>query len=165
MDYSLPVSSVHGIFLIRVLCFLLQGIFLTQGLNLSSMSGSPALAEDLGSIPELGGSSGEGNGYSLQYSGLENSVDRGAWWATAHRVTKSRPQLRTNPCSFPLPWELWIPNFPWPQWCGSFLLSFLYISSTLLVMLSISEYFLWAGQPDSYNLSWELQLQLKPSAE
>ena len=122
-------------------------------------------AEDLGSIPELGGSSGEGNGYSLQYSGLENSVDRGAWWATAHRVTKSRPQLRTNPCSFPLPWELWIPNFPWPQWCGSFLLSFLYISSTLLVMLSISEYFLWAGQPDSYNLSWELQLQLKPSAE
>ena len=45
MDYSLPVSSVHGIFLIRVLHFLLQGIFLTQGLNLSSISGSLALAD------------------------------------------------------------------------------------------------------------------------
>ena len=58
-------------------------------------------AEDLGSIPESGRSSGEGNGYSLQYSGLENSVDRGAWWATAYRVTKSRPQLRTNTSNFP----------------------------------------------------------------
>ena len=31
---------------------------------------------------------GEGNGYPLQYSGLENSMDRGAWWATVHRVTE-----------------------------------------------------------------------------
>ena len=34
---------------------------------------------DLGSIPELGRSSGEGNSYPFQYSGLENSMDRGAW--------------------------------------------------------------------------------------
>ena len=34
---------------------------------------------DLGSIPGLGGSSGEGNGQPLQYSGIENSMDRGAW--------------------------------------------------------------------------------------
>ena len=39
---------------------------------------------DLGSIPGLGRSPGEGNGYPLQYSGLENSMDRGAWWATVH---------------------------------------------------------------------------------
>ena len=32
----------------------------------------------------------EGNGNPLQYSCLENSIDRGAWWATAHGVTKSR---------------------------------------------------------------------------
>ena len=32
----------------------------------------------------------KGNGYSLQYSCLENSMDRGAWWAAVHRVTKSR---------------------------------------------------------------------------
>ena len=45
-------------------------------------------AGDLGSIPGLGQSFGEGNGYPLQYSGLENSMDRGAWWATVHGVTK-----------------------------------------------------------------------------
>ena len=37
--------------------------------------------------------SGEGNGNSLQYSWLENSMDRGAWWATAHGVAKSRTRL------------------------------------------------------------------------
>ena len=37
---------------------------------------------DLGAIPGLGRSPGEGNSYSLQYSGLENSMDRGAWPAT-----------------------------------------------------------------------------------
>ena len=44
---------------------------------------------DLGSIPGLGRSPGEGNGNPLQYSCLENPVDRGAWWATVHKVTKS----------------------------------------------------------------------------
>ena len=39
-------------------------------------------AGDLGSIPGLGISPGEGNGYILQYSGLDNSMDRGAWWET-----------------------------------------------------------------------------------
>ena len=46
--------------------------------------------EDLGSVPGLGRSSGEGNDYSLQYSCLENSKDRGAWQATVCRVTKSQ---------------------------------------------------------------------------
>ena len=49
-------------------------------------------AGDLGSIPGLR-SPGEGNGYPLQYSCLENSMDRGAWWATVHGVTKSQSQL------------------------------------------------------------------------
>ena len=39
-------------------------------------------ARDLGSVPGLGRSPGEGNGYPLQYSCLENAMDRGAWWAT-----------------------------------------------------------------------------------
>ena len=47
-------------------------------------------ARDTGSIPELGRSPEEGNGYPLQYSGLENSMDRVAWWATVHRVAKSQ---------------------------------------------------------------------------
>ena len=46
--------------------------------------------EDPGSIPGSETSSEEGNGYPLQYSCLENSVDRGAWWATVHGVEKSR---------------------------------------------------------------------------
>ena len=50
-------------------------------------------AGDLGSIPGLGRSSGEGNGDPLQYSCLENSMDRGAWWAIVHGVTKSRTWL------------------------------------------------------------------------
>ena len=44
---------------------------------------------DLGSTPGLGRSPGEGNGYPLQYSCLENFMDRGAWWATVHEITKS----------------------------------------------------------------------------
>ena len=48
---------------------------------------------DLGSIPVLGRSPGEGNGNPLQYSCLENPMDRGAWWATVHMVTKSWTQL------------------------------------------------------------------------
>ena len=51
---------------------------------------SACSAGDLGLIPGLGGSPGGGNGYSLQYSYLENPVDRGAWWATVHGVAKSQ---------------------------------------------------------------------------
>ena len=45
------------------------------------------------SLGWLGRSSGEGNGYPLQYSCLENSMDRGAWQATVHEVTKSQTGL------------------------------------------------------------------------
>ena len=46
-------------------------------------------SRDLGSIPGAGRSPREGNGCPLQYSGLENSMDREAWQATGHGVTKS----------------------------------------------------------------------------
>ena len=48
---------------------------------------------DVHSIPGLGRSPGEGNGFPLQYACLENSMDRGAWQATVHGVTNSRTQL------------------------------------------------------------------------
>ena len=54
----------------------------------------PANAEDAGSISGSGRSPGVENGNPLKYSCLENSVDRGVWQATVHRVTKSRTQLR-----------------------------------------------------------------------
>ena len=53
----------------------------------------PAKAGDLreaGSIPGSGRFSGEENGNLLQYSCLENSMDRGAWWAAVHGVAQSR---------------------------------------------------------------------------
>ena len=50
-------------------------------------------AGDPGSIPESRRSPGEGTGYPFQYSCLENSMDKGAWWATVHRVTKSQTWL------------------------------------------------------------------------
>ena len=49
----------------------------------------PANAEDVSSVPGSGRSPGIGNGNALQYSCLENSMDRGAWWATVHGVTES----------------------------------------------------------------------------
>ena len=50
-------------------------------------------AEDPGLIPGSGRYPGEGNNNPLQYSCLENPMDRGAWWATVHGVTKSQTRL------------------------------------------------------------------------
>ena len=50
-------------------------------------------AGDTGSVPELGQSPGEGNGNPLQYSCLENSMDKGAWQATVRGVAKSQTRL------------------------------------------------------------------------
>ena len=54
---------------------------------------SPTNTEDTGSIPGSRRSLGGGNGNPPQYSCLENPMDRGAWWATVHGVTKSRTRL------------------------------------------------------------------------
>ena len=59
----------------------------------SEVKASACNAGDLGSIPGLGRSPGEGNGNPLQYSCLENCMDRGAWWATVQGVAKSRTRL------------------------------------------------------------------------
>ena len=64
--------------------------------NISQLPGSSDGKEsacdagDVGLLPELGRSPGEGNDYPLQYSCLENSMDRRAWPATVHEVTKSQ---------------------------------------------------------------------------
>ena len=52
----------------------------------------PANAGDAGSVPGPGRSTGEQNGNPFMYSCLRNPMDRGAWWAEVHRVTKSRKQ-------------------------------------------------------------------------
>ena len=59
----------------------------------SEVKASACNAGDLGLIPGSGRSPGEGNGNLLQYSCLENPMDRGAWWATVHGVAESRTRL------------------------------------------------------------------------
>ena len=54
-------------------------------------------AEDPGSVPGSGRSPGEGNGNPLQYSCLENPMDRGVWQATVHGVARVRHDLVTKP--------------------------------------------------------------------
>ena len=62
----------------------------------------PAI-QDLGLIPGLGRSPGEGNGYPLQYSCLENTKDRGIWKVTVHGVTKSLTRLSDFTFTFTFP--------------------------------------------------------------
>ena len=66
---------------------------LLGGLDGSDSKESACNAGDSGLIPGVGRSPGEGNGNPLQYSCLENSMDREAWWATVHGATDSWTQL------------------------------------------------------------------------
>ena len=73
--------------------------YIIQGGTSGGTSGKelPANARDLrgvGSIPGSGRYPGEGNGTPLQYCCLENPLDRDAWWAAVHRVTKGWAQLQ-----------------------------------------------------------------------
>ena len=61
--------------------------------NLSAKAGD---AREADSIPGSARSPGEGNGYPLQYSCLENATDRGGWWATVHGVAKSQTRLKRH---------------------------------------------------------------------
>ena len=71
-----------------------------MGFPHSSVSKESACnARDLGSIPGLGRSPGEGNGNPLQYSCLENPMDRGAWRATVYGLTEVRRDLATKTTS------------------------------------------------------------------
>ena len=120
MDCSPPGSSIHGIFQARVLecgaiafsvrrvwyyirlkskfnlnknlAFVIKSFF--KGFPSGSMGRKFACnAGDIGDeglIPGSGRYPGEGHGNPCQYSCLEKSMDRGAWWATVHRVAKSQ---------------------------------------------------------------------------
>ena len=73
------------------------GYFLVTTQMALVVKNPPASAGDVrdpGSIPGLGRYPGGGHGNSLQYSCLENPMDRGAWQATVHRVAKSWTQLK-----------------------------------------------------------------------
>ena len=80
--------------------------------------------KDAGLIPELGRSPGEGHSNPLQYSCLENPVDRGAWRAMIHRVTKSRARLKQLSMHAKHVWRhicVIKALGPWmPRWCWQY---------------------------------------------
>ena len=105
MDCSLPGSSVHGIFQARVLEWgaiafsQLKEYFLkfnqcqlwdfSDGAIVNNLPSNAGDIRDTGSVSGSEGSPGKGHGNPLQYSCLENSMDRGAWWVIVHGVAKS----------------------------------------------------------------------------
>ena len=71
-------------------------MYITDSQVAQLVKNPPASAGDVSSIPVLGRSPREGNGKSLQYSSLGNPMDRGAWWATVHGVTRVGDGLATT---------------------------------------------------------------------
>ena len=67
---------------------------LPQWLSGKESACSTGATGDVGSIPGSGRFPGGEHGYPLQYSFLENPMDKGAWWATVHRVTKSWTRVK-----------------------------------------------------------------------
>ena len=76
------------------LCLSPRGIPFQVALVVKNSPANAADIRDVGPIPWLGRSSGGGHGNPLQYSCLENPMDSGAWWTTAHGVPKSQTQLK-----------------------------------------------------------------------
>ena len=68
-----------------------QVVLVVKSMPHNATAGDP---RDVGSVPGLGRSPGGGHGNPLQYSCLENPMDKGAWWATVHRVTKNQTLLK-----------------------------------------------------------------------
>ena len=85
-------SDIHFLFEKYFKAMLLR-LWVPQWLRGNESACNAGITEDAGSIPGSGRSPGEGHGNPLQYSCLENPVDR-AWWATVHGVTKGRTWLK-----------------------------------------------------------------------
>ena len=90
-------SEGESTVILSIKCHLNQFYYITKQISASQVAlvvkNLPTNAgdvRDVGSVPGSGRSPGEGNGNLLQYSCLENPMDRGAWWAIVHGVTKSQ---------------------------------------------------------------------------
>ena len=97
---TLLVSFIFGspfLWMVYSLCFLCG----------SDGEESVCSAVDTGLLLGLGRCPGDGNGNPLQYSCLENSMDRGACWATVHGITKSQTQLSDYTCMLSCFYHLW----------------------------------------------------------
>ena len=97
LEWLLSWSKLH-----RQIVFQFSFVYINRFSHILSIGSSVGKesacnAGELGSIPGLGRSPGEGNGNPLQYSCLENPMDRGTWWATVHGVTRVEHDLATKP--------------------------------------------------------------------
>ena len=95
-ELRLAIRRVNSLFLedlSLVFFFSIKKDFVGAYIGSSGVKNPPANAGDTGSIPGSGRSPGEGNGYPLQYSCLENPTDRGAWRATVQEATKCQTRL------------------------------------------------------------------------
>ena len=91
---TMPLYMCHWVFPKNKNFFFINHSMIIKGFpGDSDGEESTCNAGDLGSLPGLGRSPGGGHGNPLQYSCLENPMDRGAWWATFHGVSKSWTQL------------------------------------------------------------------------
>ena len=92
-DCGPPGSSVHGIFQARILesaaISISHAFFFPGGSDGKESACKAGVAGDPSSIPGSGRSPGGGHGNPLQSSCLQNPMNRGAWWATAHKVAES----------------------------------------------------------------------------
>ena len=95
---SMPVQHIW------VLNTIFRASLVAQSIkNLPVMQETTCNAGDLGLIPGLGRSYGEGKGNSLKYSCLENSMDRGTWWATVQRVIRVGHYLTIKQTQYLIP--------------------------------------------------------------
>ena len=95
-SYLTFLPTKKNIFKVRFIIYTPQIYFSSNVFNCphgSDGTESTCNVGDPGSIPGLERSPGEGNDNPLQYSCLENPMDRGAWWATVHGVAKSQTRL------------------------------------------------------------------------
>ena len=97
-SHPFPLLCLLSGHLLEEFIFSFNTFYIGVGFPRSSVGKESACkAEDLSSIPGLGRSPGEGNDNPLQYSCLENPMDRGAWWATVYGVIRVRHDLVTKP--------------------------------------------------------------------
>ena len=97
-SHPFPLLCLLSGHLLEEFIFSFNTFYIGVGFPHSSVGKESACkAGDLSSIPGLGRSPGEGNDNPLQYSCLENPMDRGAWWATVHGVIRVRHDLMTKP--------------------------------------------------------------------
>ena len=85
-------ENSHLLSILHMVMYVSLGFLVAQ--RLKRLPASACNEGDLGSIPQSGRFSGEGNGTPLQYSCLENPRDGGAWWAAVHGVAQSRTRLK-----------------------------------------------------------------------